>query len=537
MNSKNQLSRRPDERNKDAIASNLRVTAKGGGIIVLGRLVEYGLRFVIAFLLARLLGAEQYGVYILALSVATLTSGISKFGMDSTLVRYIAIKRSENDEKGLWGTIQIAILSSTLLSLMCALALNLFASSIAINIFHEPQLTPLLKLFSIIVPFLTLSDVLVGASRGFKKMEYSVIAENFIMMFVRMILIGIIALIKITPFKAAIAFGISDLASSVALIFFINKEFRLKRPLRTAHYDLRGILRFSVPFWISGLLTKFRKYISIFFLGFLFTVEGVGVFSLIGRISLIGRMTFIAIETSIKPIIAELYNKGDIKQIGQLYQITSRWALTINIPIFLVMILFPKTLLSIFGYAFVEGAIALTILAYSDILDISTGICGTIIDMTGYTKLKMFNSIVRVIILVSSNLILIPRWGLVGAAIASLLGISVLNIMRMAQVWIIFKLLPYNRDFVKPIFAGIISIVITWLVIQRFPPKNNLLIAGVEGILGWISYFVLIFVLGISSEEQAILSEIKIRLISFIAQSRSALRRLLSKGAIKQKYQ
>jgi O-antigen/teichoic acid export membrane protein len=180
-----------------------------------------------------------------------------------------------------------------------------------------------------------------------------------------------------------------------------------------------------------------------------------------------------------------------------------------------------------------EGSAALIILAFSAILDISTGICGSIIDMTGYTKLKMFNSTIRVIILVSSNLILIPRFGLIGAATASLLGISVLNIMRMVQVWIIFNLIPYNRSFIKPLFGGIIAILLTWSLIQLFPPYTNLLLAGAEGVLGCSIYVGLIILLGISSEERTILRKIKSRMISSIIQSRTAIKKRLIKGSEK----
>jgi O-antigen/teichoic acid export membrane protein len=88
---------------------NVLAAAKGWGFLAGGRAVEFVSRFLVALLLAHLLGARDYGLYILAISSVTLVAGISVLGLDQAVVRYVAILSGRRDRAGIWGTIQIGL--------------------------------------------------------------------------------------------------------------------------------------------------------------------------------------------------------------------------------------------------------------------------------------------------------------------------------------------------------------------------------------------------------------------------------------------
>ena len=73
------------------ISADIAFAAKGGGTLFAGRLFTWGIRFGIAIMLARLLGADGYGVYNLALSVASIGAILPLLGLDSAIVRYTAV--------------------------------------------------------------------------------------------------------------------------------------------------------------------------------------------------------------------------------------------------------------------------------------------------------------------------------------------------------------------------------------------------------------------------------------------------------------
>ena len=507
---------------KPTLEQNVLTMAKGGSILAAGRLFEFGGRFIIAFLLARLLGAEQYGLYNLALSTATIVAGIAGLGLDSAMIRYVAILASKRDQAGVWGTLQVGIGGAVAMSVLMSAGLFVLAGPIAENLFGEPQLAALLQLFSVIVPFLALSDALVGVAHGFKKMSYTALAQNFVQLLVRVGLIGSFAFIGLNAFLTAVAFGLADVAASIVLIYLLNKNFPWRRPLNSARYDIREIANYSLPLWLSGLLSKFRKNLQTILLGSLSSVTNVGIFTLVNRINLVGRVTYLSMVTSVKPVIAELYGRGELAQMGSLYQTATRWTFTLNLPLFLVMVLFPQTLLSIFGQSFVGGAMALSVLACAELINAGTGICGSIIDMTGYTKIKFANSVLWIILSLSLNFLLIPGWGVLGAAMAATISMATINFLRVLEVWLLLRLLPYNLSFIKPIAAGLTALSMTLILDRWFPADTNLLYTALHGMLVFGVYAGVLLLLGLAPEDRTVLARTYQRTGSTIARLRGA---------------
>lgn len=485
---------------------NMLNTAKGGSIIASGQLIAYGSRFIMAFLLARALGADQYGLYNLALSVGTIIAGVAVFGLHTALVRYVAVLTRKKDKAALWGALQFGLGTSTMISVLLSTGLFAFSYVIAEGIYHRADLAPLLQLMALIVPFMTLSTVLTGATQGFKKMHYTVIANDIALVAVRLILTVILFVIGMNAFQAVVIFGIANVTATAILFYFLHKEFSLKRNLRSATVDWREMLGYSLPVWISGLLRTFRSNIQTLLLGSFYTAAGVGIFNVAAQVNLIGRMTFNSINTSAKPLIAELYSQDDRQQMASVYQTTGRWAYTVNLPIFLTLLLFAEGILAIFGKDFVDGALALRILALSELIDVMTGICGSIIDMTGHTKLKLANSILQLVLAISLNVLLIPKWGLMGAAIGALIVNAVINLLRMGQVWYVFRMLPFNRSFFKPSLAASVALVVALVMRQLISNAQDLVWLIIQTTIIFAVYAGILFLLGLPEEERTIIT-------------------------------
>lgn len=493
--------------------------AKGSGIMTVGKLVEYAGRFVIAFLLARVLGAEQFGVYSLALSAAAIVSTISLIGMDDAVLRNIAVHASQKDEESLWGTLQLTAAFTTSMSIIMGVVLYYLSEPIAEVIFSEPLLAPMLRLVALIIPILTLSEMLIFATRGFKRMDYGVIARDFIQLPIRFILLVILTLINLNAFTAMITFGVADLTASIVLVYFLNKEFPLKRPIKSAKRDVRGLLNFSLPFWFSDILNTVRNNIQVMMLGSLSTIASAGIFTIVNRVNLLSIITYRSVQTSIRPIIAELQAKDKWKDVGRLYQTSTRWALLVNIPMTLIIILFSEEILLIFGESFVEGGVALVILAAAEFIKVLTGMSGTIIDMSGLNRLKMVNTTIQVVLAVGLNVYLIPRWGLMGAAVAVFVSIAIMNVLRMVQVYVIYRLLPFNRMLLKPFIAGFGALSAVLLLDQILTIEQNILSLMIGLALVIIVYSGILQILGLPEDDKLVIN----RTISKIKKSASGI--------------
>jgi O-antigen/teichoic acid export membrane protein len=490
-------------------------TAKGGSMVAVGRLVTYVSRITITILLARLLAAEQYGMYNLAVTAAAIAAAVAVFGLDTAIMRQIAIMKSRRDNAGLWGALQVGVGTGILFSLVTSTALFALAYPLAENIFHEPKLAPLFQIASLVAPFLTMSDILAGATRGFKNMRDTVLAQAFLQPTVRLVLIVAASLLGLNVAIAIIIFGIADLSASILLLYLLNKHFSLKRPLNSARRDTKEILSFSFTLWLSDLLTTFRSNIQTLLLGSLGTIRGVGLCSVAAQANMLGHVFHASIAQSARPLIAELHDRQDHGRLNNLYTTSTKWSITLNLPFILAMVLFPQQILSIFGKSFEEGATVFVIMALVSLVSVCTGMCGALLEMTGQAKLKLINSIIKVSLAISLNFLLIPRWGIVGAAMAALIHEFVSNILPLVQVWFLYRLQPYSNTLFKPIIAGM-SMLAAWALTRGlFPSEGNFLITILQILFLFAVYASVTFFLGFSVEEKALFNRFR-RKVGFL---------------------
>ena len=509
-------SERASDRKREAGKSSQRAilaAAKGGGFLAGGNLVEFASRLVISFLLARLIAAEGYGLYNLAISAATIFAGIASLGLDDAMVRYVAIMSRRGDRSGVWGTLQIGFGVSTVAGLVMGAILYLAATPIAEGMFDEPRLTPLLQLLALVVPFLTVSNVLTGCARGFGRMDHAAFAENVVQSVIRMALLSVLALVGLDVFTAIVVFGISDVASSVTLVVLLNREFSLRQPLRrNVRRDVRDVFSFAVPLWLSGLLNQFRKNIETVLLGALTAVADVGVYSIVTKINLVSHVAYRSIIVSVKPVLAAQFDQHDHEGLSRLYTAATRWTLTLNVPFFLISVLYPEPILLIFGDAFAAGASALVILAIGELVVAGTGICGSIIDMAGHTRLKLANTVLWIVLLLGSGALLIPRWGLVGAATSSLVATGTINVVRLLEVWIVERLTPYRDGFWKTVVAAIAALGLGLVMRELLPLDGSIVKAVAQGLTVVAVYVGVMLLLGIAPEDRLVYQRVMRRL-------------------------
>ena len=495
-------------------------TAKGGGFLAGGSTFALISRFGIAFILARSLGAADYGLYNLAVSAVAIFAGVASLGMDSAMVRYVSILVARKTERGVWGTLQIGAGVGAVGGIIMGLLLYFAAGPIAQGLFDEPQLEDLLKLLSILVPFFTLSNVLAGVSRGFGRMDHVALAENVIQNLLRMIVLGVLALVGLNVMLAVIVYGIADIAATVAFIVLIHRHFPLNHPFRKdVERPTREVFGFAIPLWISGLINQFRRNIETIFLGALSVAANVGIYAIVSRVNLVSHIIYRALIVSVKPVLARYHDQGDRQGLADVYTTTTRWALAFNLPVFLVTVLYAEPILLIFGRSFSTGAQALVILAFSELAIAATGTCGSMIDMAGHTKAKLINSVFWVVTLAGANALLIPTWGVVGAATASLIATASVNLLRLIQVRFLEGIWPYRASFWKPLTAGIVAFAIGWTLSIVAPVNGSLGVAISQGSIVVLAYGILLMLFGFEQEDRMVVRRVAGRLGSLTGSS------------------
>lgn len=491
---------------------NILTAAKGGGITFFGVLFQYGVRLVLGVLLGRLMGAEQYGLYSLADTAFYLIVGLAMLGLFSAVVRYVSAFASHRDEASLWGTLQVGLGIPFVVSVLAGACLLVFAGPFAGLMFHEPRLVPVLRVTAFVLPFGALITALEAAIRGLNRLKYNVIASNIFFPLLKLIIVIALAITGLNAVKAMTAHAIGAVATCVMLLYFLHKLFPLNRPWRAGRRNVKEMLVFSLPIYGSRLITLFGQNMQIVLLGALSEVMSVGIFSAAAKVNLVGTMFYNAINTAAEPIVSELYTKEEHGQLRHFYQNMTKWTFAFGLPIFFITLLFSKPILSIFGDDFTAGSVALAILSFGSLVKAGIGITEVMIMMTGNTWLKTVNTVLALVLGTVLSFLLIPRFGVVGAAI-TLSGVRfVLGLVQLLEIFALFRLLPYTKSFIKPIVAGVVAAMAACAMTRWFFVESNLI--GTVLNIGFLMavYAGMMLLLGLSEEDRIVLAHLRGRL-------------------------
>ncbi len=205
--------------------------AKGGGVAFSGRLFEYIVRFAYGILVARVIGAEQFGLYNLAITVSLTISNMAMLGLQVAMVRFLPPAIREKDERSIWGIIQVCLGLPLLFTLALAAGLFLFADPLAALLFHDPRMVPLLQIVSLLIPLETLASMVYIITISFKQPKYSVIANNIIASLVKLLLTAGFLAIGLSTNGVLVAQIIASAAGLGVMIYFVNTLFSLRRTI------------------------------------------------------------------------------------------------------------------------------------------------------------------------------------------------------------------------------------------------------------------------------------------------------------------
>jgi O-antigen/teichoic acid export membrane protein len=491
--------------------NNVLVAARGAGITFLGKIIQLFLGVGFIFVVARLMGAEQFGLYRLGVTVVMVLSAASMLGLDAGIKRYVAIARQESNVEHLAGIIRFGVGLPFLVAMGLAIVVALGAEIIATEVFNSPEFTPVLRISSIAIPLFALANSFSALAMAFKRVEYDVYTQDIGKEAAKAILSVIAILIGLGVSGVMMALNVAAILSLIPLIYLVHGLF----PLRTAFfgrtsYDTREITRFSLPLFLSTLLSQFGRRLEELFLGIFSIVLNVGIYSAMQSFTQIGTFANVAVRGIATPIITELHHQKKIAELKRFYQTLTKWSLTFNLPIFLTVLIFGESLLGLLGEEFTIGAFGLAILSFGNLVDAGTGSSGVMVSFAGFSRLTLLNSVVYLGSSLVLNLLLIPRWGLDGAAWAGSLTIIIVNLLRSIQIYhLLERTLPFNRSFVKPFIAFAVTGILVYIgqlfILQDSPFWQMVVLLPVM-----LSIYVgVILLLGLSPEDRLVLEKLK----------------------------
>ncbi len=184
----------------------------------------------------------------------------------------------------------------------------------------------------------------------------------------------------------------------------------------------------------------------------------------------------------------------------------TRWIITVVIPPVILFMVCPEQVLSVFGSRFAAGgAVTLLLLTVASFLQASFGLSATVLAMTGYARLSLFNALGALGLQVLLNLLLIPRMGINGAALAALLLFFMLSALRLVEIRRLLKIHPFGKALWKPFAAGISSALLLFALRPWLLTLPSFAGLAAAAFLSLFSFTVLMLLLKLEEEERELI--------------------------------
>lgn len=380
-------------------------------------------------LLGRELGPSGLGTYTLVFTIYLFGMQFSGFGIGSALTKYVAEFRDEINKVNEY--ISSGLASSLISGFIMAIILYLVSDFISINIFGIQEMRELLRIISFCLPFIAIEKMVLGTLNGLHKMKnYAIIniAQN---VFILLLSVYLVLFLKCNLKGAVLGFVVPTIIISLSSMMFIKNSIvypslSLKSPL------LRDLVWYGFYFVLANSIGMINSQIDGLMVGYFMDPVSVGFYSVANII--INGITLIpqSINMAVAPSIAYYYGKFNYNKITKLIQKTMACVSVAIIFLSILIIFLGKTFITILfnsDFLFAYSPLVVLLIGYGIYSPVHAVDC-TLLSI-GKVNLIYKISLACAIFNIVFNTLLIPKYGIVGAAFSTTMSMFILSIIKL----------------------------------------------------------------------------------------------------------
>jgi O-antigen/teichoic acid export membrane protein len=430
------------------------------GVFIISFLTLFGnlLGYVTRSILARNLNPSHYGLFYSILSFSMVLLFFSKMGMNTTLVKYV----SEFRAKRKFGEMKFVILFSSVLRIISTIFLGIlifiFSKYLADHYFKHTEATAILIIFSIIIIFIMFNRILSNIFNSIHNNLFMGLIEFsqkffFLFFFLLYIFIGY------TTSPLLVTYSYLFSVSIVFIIFIIpaiKQSKILEFKLVYSKKLIKKLTFFSAIAFLGSMTTVILGYIDTIMLTSFRSLAEVGVYNVVLPTVMLLAIFGDALKDVALPMVSELWAKKMKNKLSQGIQIINKYILMIIVPAALVLIIFPKLIINLlFGSQYISGYFSMQLLSIGIVFATVAAPGRVFLWGTGHLKEDTKIVVIAAVFNIITNLLLIPRWGIVGAALTTSLSYMITMILVSFKLKKIANI-PFNGyNWLKIFIASI----------------------------------------------------------------------------------
>jgi O-antigen/teichoic acid export membrane protein len=501
-------------------------TVARGSVINLAAMVSgAALGFALTVIVSRWLQPSGAGVFFELVALFTILSNTLELGADTGLTRWISRARAIGGLSEVRRVAAIALVPVLVIGTAAAAVSWVAAPGLA-HVFLHGMPTAAgaadVRMIAPLVPLGALSACVLSGARGFGRMWPYLVVEGLGKPAARAVLIVAALLLGWGLHGVIAAWGLPVAAGLVAGWFIFARIMRGETPERTAvppatarHASRRRRARasrraasapgtarrrqlwrefwgFAAPRALQATFQVVVLWLDVLLVGALVSRYAAGIYGAVSKLALVGTFALEGNRLAIAPQLSALLARQHRDRAADLYQSSTRWLMLASWPLYIVFAVFPGVVLGIFGARYTAGATALAVLSLAMLVNLGTGNVTVVLLMGGKSSWSAVNAAVAFAANVSLNLVLLPRIGIAGAAIAWAASIVIDNVAAVIEVRWVLKLAPFGAGYGLAAAATVCCIGVPGAV-ARFLWGESLLVMAMSVGAGLALYIAVLY--------------------------------------------
>ena len=452
------------DKDKDTAAAersdDLKMVARGGAINLVGALVNGLFQFLLVVAVTRALLPREAGAFFEAIALFLILSNTCELGADTGLTRMIPRYRVKGRIADVRASLGVGIYPGLIAGIGFAVLAFVFAQPIS-EFFTNyrkgdaTQVAGYIRVMAVFLPISCAYTVAIAATRGFGTMVPNALVDRIGKSALQLGLVVAVLVVSARPAAIAAAWSIPiAIGLLVALLWLFalvrGVEDRAGRPHvpPTPAWPLfKEFWKFTAPRGLTGVFQVTILWVGTLMVGSLIDTKHASVYTASTRYLVAGSVVNMAIIQVIAPKLSELMTGGFRTRARDVYQVATSWLMMLAWPMYFALALFAPVLLRVFGHDYADGATALAVLAIAMLVATGIGPVDVVLLMGGRSMWNLFNVIVALALNIGISLVLIPKIGITGAAIAWAAAILFNNIAPLLEVRAFLKVDPFGRGF------------------------------------------------------------------------------------------
>ncbi|MDR6819599.1 O-antigen/teichoic acid export membrane protein [Neorhizobium sp. 2083] len=383
------------------------------------RVASAAIAFVSQIVLARLMGEFEYGIFAFVWVLVVLAGNLSCLGFHTSVIRFLHQHKARGEVatvRGLNLAVRlVALISASTVAGLGFLFLNFYGHTV------EPYYLVPVSLAFFTMPMIALGDVLDGTARS-NGWTATALSPTYLIRPTLILAFMLAALWFGAPHTAVTAMEAALLATYVTTLSqLLRLTLRLRRlygkgPMQ---FEIGAWFRYSLPLFLVDGIGFLLTNADVVVVGLYLPPDQVGIYYAAAKTIVLVQFVYFSIKAAAGPRFSAIMAEEDMTALASFAGQTVRWSFWPSLAVGLAALASGELLLSLFGSAFTAGYWLMAILFCGILAKSMVGPGEVLLSMAGRQKLCVLLYAVTLSASIGLNIVLIPRFGLTGAAMAT----------------------------------------------------------------------------------------------------------------------